>query len=352
MVDKLDNIIEGKKVPNIQDEIGATLKEQDLEKVEVHIMPKRFLLIKESGTKSAKSMGILIIAGGGIILLVSVGFLYWYITKPGAGPETDIINISEHQEKINKEKVESEEKIEEEKKIIKIEKIEEEEEVNEGNTNLNATSSIPVIITASSSKATSSKPTELSSSTPAVIKTAIDTDSDGLTDIEEALLDSNPRAFDSDSDGYTDISELKNLYNPAGGGSLAVNPNIDKYTNLKYNYVLYYPNTWIVQTGAGDESIVFKISGDEFVQVIVQPDVLAGSLDVWYQKQFEDIGVSDIFTFKKTGWSAIRHLDSKIIYLKKDGSTHIFTMTYNISPDGMVRYQEIFEMMVRSLELK
>lgn len=49
-----------------------------------------------------------------------------------------------------------------------------------------------------------------------------DSDSDGLSDMEEGYYGSNWNLADSDGDGYTDGEEVKNGYDPNGPGKLAV----------------------------------------------------------------------------------------------------------------------------------
>ena len=54
-----------------------------------------------------------------------------------------------------------------------------------------------------------------------------DTDSDGLTDYEEVkVYHTNPLNPDTDGDGYKDGDEVKNGYNPNGPGKLLVVPTV------------------------------------------------------------------------------------------------------------------------------
>ena len=50
--------------------------------------------------------------------------------------------------------------------------------------------------------------------------TNLDTDNDGLTDLEETNLGTDPNNPDTDNDGYSDGDEVKNGYNPNGPGKL------------------------------------------------------------------------------------------------------------------------------------
>ncbi len=48
----------------------------------------------------------------------------------------------------------------------------------------------------------------------------IDTDGDGLNDIDEGLYGTDINIIDTDGDGYSDGDEVKNGYNPNGSGKL------------------------------------------------------------------------------------------------------------------------------------
>lgn len=60
-----------------------------------------------------------------------------------------------------------------------------------------------------------------------------DTDDDGLSDLQENVLGTNPKIKDSDGDGHSDSEEVNSGYNPLGSGKLisdecAKNPNNEK----------------------------------------------------------------------------------------------------------------------------
>lgn len=50
----------------------------------------------------------------------------------------------------------------------------------------------------------------------------IDTDGDGLLDVNEKRYGTNPKKFDTDRDGYGDNEEIINGYNPSGKGKLKI----------------------------------------------------------------------------------------------------------------------------------
>ena len=52
------------------------------------------------------------------------------------------------------------------------------------------------------------------------LTSTLDSDGDGLTDIEEILFQTNSSLPDTDNDGYIDGLELAKGYNPTGEGTL------------------------------------------------------------------------------------------------------------------------------------
>ena len=64
-------------------------------------------------------------------------------------------------------------------------------------------------------------PPEEMAGPPPVVDPNADSDSDGLTDIEELkIYGTDPKNPDTDGDGYSDGDEVKNGYNPLGEGEL------------------------------------------------------------------------------------------------------------------------------------
>lgn len=71
----------------------------------------------------------------------------------------------------------------------------------------------------------------------------VDSDSDGLTNTEEALLGVSPNSLDSDNDGFADMSELLSGYDPASrGGKLNASANLKMETIGGLN--VYVPSAW------------------------------------------------------------------------------------------------------------
>jgi hypothetical protein len=111
---------------------------------------------------------------------------------------------------------------------------------------------------------------------------------------------------------------------------------------------LYYPRGWEIREVGGDESLVFEIGNDQFVQLMVHP-LEADSLEMWYRNNFPEHPIKAGQLVYKKGWSGIKSENSLIYYLSHPASDQVFTVTYNPGLKDTAPYRHIFEMMVDSL---
>ena len=180
---------------------------------------------------------------------------------------------------------------------------------------------------------------------------ATDSDNDGLADKEEILLGCDAGNMDSDGDGYNDLSEVMNLYNPAGANKLINNPNISKYLNNSFNYNLLYPADWSFSAIGGDDSVMFRSSDNQFIQVIGQDNQDREPIGNWYKKQFDIAAIDSAKLIITDNWQGIKSEDGLIIYLTDKQYNNIITITYIPGQDNVLDYINIFEMMIKSLEI-
>ena len=180
---------------------------------------------------------------------------------------------------------------------------------------------------------------------------AVDSDQDGLSDLEEIILDCNINSDDSDGDGYKDLDELRKLYNPAGSGKIIVNQNIEKYTNASHKYSIYYPDIWLKTDVDGDNSVLFRAGNNQYMQIIVQNNIKKQSLEEWYKEQLNISSIQGSQIIYKTGWNGIKSADGLIVYLTQGQGSKIFIISYNVGLDNMLRFKNIFNMIVESFDL-
>lgn len=93
-------------------------------------------------------------------------------------------------------------------------------------------------------------PTTNEPNSPAVLAAGLDSDRDGLTNSEEALLGSDPNQADTNGNRYEDQTEIINGYDPAVAGSKLANSS-----NLKSELIgslsVLIPKVWDRRPGAG-----------------------------------------------------------------------------------------------------
>lgn len=317
-----------------------TLKEPlKADNLAIHVMPERF---RHQSVKqdSAKTIGLIIIIGGAVVLLVASAALYYFLFRK---PSVTIIQKSPLVTENNQPVEASQTKAEGDQTI-----------------------ETPAALIASGTEITTlplgdeTATTTVATTTPEIaplvpelsLRVGADSDNDGLTDIEEILLGAASSTADTDGDGYLDGSELINLYNPAGAGKLTVNSNISLYENKTFAYDLLYPSTWQTSINGGDDSLMFKSGDNQFVQVIVQTNVNKQALDDWYLEQLEVLTISQADRVSGSNWQGLKSSDGLNIYLMDKKQNYIFSLTYNPGGGNTLEYFNIFQMMVKSFNLK
>lgn len=332
----------------IKEEVfGPALKEPaKAGNIAIHVMPERF---RNQPVKkdSAKTTGLIIIIGGALVLLVaSAGLYYFLFRKPSV--------IITNEPPLTEENNQPAEASRTEGKV---------EQTLEAPRTLTATGTeITTLPLGGETAATTIATTTLKIAPEEAdlgLRVGADGDNDGLTEMEELLLNTSAVAPDTDGDGYMDGSELINLYNPAGTGKLTANSNISLYENKTFAYNLLYPSTWQISVNGGDDSLMFKTGDNQFVQVIVQPNADKQALDLWYMEQLGVLTVNEADRVNGSNWQGIKSPDGLNIYLIDKKQNYIFNLTYlptgqagNPGGGNILEYFNIFQMMVKSFNLK
>lgn len=304
----------------------------DLDKeIVVHTMPPRFRASRP-GSGKAKKTGLLILIFGGLFLvaIASGAYYFLFLVEPAAAPIASTTPATELKPVVNEPAPE--------KTVVT--------EPPAATSSIIATTAPEVIATTT---ATATEPVVKS------LAPAVDTDKDGLTDAEEALLGTNPAAVDSDGDGYSDLAELNNLYDPAGPGKLEASPRWKKYSNPTYNYALLVPQSFTQKSLGGDYSMSFVAPDNQFFQVEVQPNTSRASIMDWYREQFgEPAEVARLMEGKDTSgapiWLGIKSPDGLNIYLTDNKFSNLFTLSYNVGLERIVTYPNLFNIFIKSLQ--
>lgn len=183
-------------------------------------------------------------------------------------------------------------------------------------------------------------------------KDSADSDSDGLTDIEEELWGTNGAAADSDGDTFPDTTEITNLYNPAGvTPERLIDANlVSTYINPEYQYSVYYPSTWIAQSiDDTKKEVLFTSITQEFMQVTVLPFPTDVPFAQWFVKTFPGEQLATYTPFvNKFKVSGVMSSDGLVAVIT-DGA-HVYLLTYNGGTRDEINYRTTFKMMVQSFK--
>lgn len=316
--------------PEEKEEVGKI----DIEKnILIHTMPRKFK-VSANGARSGKTkiVGIIIMIAGVLILIALVYLAYIYLIKAPAQPKEPTVKTEIPKEIETPEEEEVEEEVEEPK--IEETPVEEEE-----------------IATTTEETATSSQEATSTEELP-VEGIVQDSDEDGLSDLEEEIFGSDINLADSDGDGYEDKGEVGNLYNPAGTGLLADNPNISQYQNSAFGYRLLYPAIWFEQSIGDASSVIFGATNGSFVQIISQANEDKMAIDDWFVKQFPEETVKEGDIMEGDNWQGIFHKDKKIFYLTDTDNGSLFIISYVPEPEDSLDYYNIFKMAIDSFQIE
>lgn len=304
--------------------------------VAIHVMPENFRnqTVKH---ESAKTTGLFIIVGGALILILVSGTLYYFLFRKSSVVITEEPSLITN----NQPATEPEPIIPVEESPVVTEPV------------------IPTLPSGESEVATTTTATTTPEIPPIVpaepslsLQVGVDSDNDGLTDMEEILLSTNSSLPDTDGDGYPDGSELINLYNPAGAGKLSTNSNISLYENKTFGYDLLYPTTWQISVNGGDDSLMFKTGDNQFIQIIVQPNVNKETLEQWYMTQIGVPVINEGDRVSGSNWQGIKSPDGLNVYIMDKNKNNIFSLTYSPGGGNILEYSNIFQAMIKSFNLK
>lgn len=179
----------------------------------------------------------------------------------------------------------------------------------------------------------------------------VDTDIDGLNDEEESLLGTSQINVDTDGDGYDDLTELINLYNPSGSGDISNNQNIDRYSNNLFPYSIFYPKKFEIKALSDGSSVIFLISDDSFMQVLVEKNEDKKDIASWYFSRFFEVVNSDSI-INKDVWSGVYSPDFYSFYLTDEKKENVYSIIYSFPENKAATYYNVFRMMINSFKLK
>lgn len=195
-----------------------------------------------------------------------------------------------------------------------------------------------------------------------------DTDSDGLTDVEERLYGTDPRNPDTDGDSFLDGNEVFHLYDPLEPppAPLALSPFIDTYRHSgRYNFELLHPNVWTVQNlDRGDNSLLVS-DIDDVVDAISIRTLTSSMFHIQIIEMEDEIGLQAQFRelmekrgidgeparyISKRGYIGYQSPEKRFVAIEVDDLWIFFD--YDVRNDRFIEYLMTFQMMINSFVLE
>ena len=187
---------------------------------------------------------------------------------------------------------------------------------------------------------------------PALPPAGLDSDSDGLTDSEEALYGTDPHNPDTDGDSFLDGNEVFHLYDPT-----KINPaklilsSLVKDVSSPLGWSFYIPTAWngVLNTPDGSQATIDSGHGETFT-VSVQDNPNSLSLADWYLAKHPDVQAAALRSFvTKGGLEGLLSPDRLEALFKWDGK--VFLLDYVIDGQPFIYFRTTFEVMLNSLKL-
>jgi len=283
-----------------------------------------------------KTVGIIIIAGGFIVIGVLIYFSYSFIIKPVTkNNNVSIPTVVDTNQATATIPVATTSAV-----------------VNVSTTTV-MTTTTPSDLSALASSSDANVPLDaLNGSTTDQIAPLLDSDNDGLYDEEEIALGTNPNLADTDGDTYTDLAELTSGYNPNGAGKLAADPALAKYSSKDFNYEILYPKAWDMKEVTSDNTVIFTAPDQSIIQVSVQDNSKQLSIASWYADAFSD----DVLTYDRlksgANWDGAFGSDYLNFYLTDKKHTKVYIVSYLPIFTNRLAYPNLFKALATSIILK
>lgn len=179
----------------------------------------------------------------------------------------------------------------------------------------------------------------------------LDTDSDGVTDLEEPLYGTNANDPDTDHDTFLDGNEVFHLYNPASGlNTRLLDTGLVKVSDSAIGWSIYVPTVWKVTMNQDGMKGTFATGRGESFVIIMHPNKERKPVMDWYLESHPGIlstQVTPITT--KTGLLGLEGENKLHTYFP--WGDWILDFQYELDGQPFVNFRQTYEMMKNSLKL-
>ena len=188
--------------------------------------------------------------------------------------------------------------------------------------------------------------------TPKTPELSKDSDSDGLTDIEERMYGTDYRNPDTDGDTFLDGNEVFHRYDPMGlaPSTLLDTGAVKVFSDETLPFTVYYPVSWKASVNTGKSTVTFQTPNVAAMIVTWGTKEADLTLQDWILKNVEGADITTLqSSYTKQGYYTLRSNDDLIAYI--DTGTTVYVLTYDLSTSLDISYTQTFAMMVNSLTI-
>lgn len=192
----------------------------------------------------------------------------------------------------------------------------------------------------------------LVSARPELPPAGLDTDSDGLTDLEEGLYGTDIKKPDADGDGFLDGNEVFHLYNPAGVAPVRLlDSALVKVNTAPVGWVMSVPTPWTIvfNTPQGTKATIDTKHGELFI-LTIEENPERQTIAEWYAAKNPGVTAALALPFRsKGGYEGIVGADLLTTYIP--WGDRVFVLTYELNGQPFINYRTTYSMILNSLIL-
>jgi hypothetical protein len=177
-----------------------------------------------------------------------------------------------------------------------------------------------------------------------------DTDSDGLTNVEELLYGTDFRSPDTDGDTFLDGNEVFHRYDPNGlaPSTLLDTGAVRVLERSNIPFTMYYPSSWSIDAESSSTTLAFRSSEGASITLVYEAKDTLVALKTWMKQN--DISASNIEeTMTKEGYEARVANEGRAMYI--DLGAWVVSATYELGEENYsIDFLQTFKMMMNSVE--
>lgn len=186
---------------------------------------------------------------------------------------------------------------------------------------------------------------------PTLPPAGLDSDSDGLTDLEEPLYGSPLRDPDADKDSFLDGNEVFHLYSPSGKapGKLLESGLVKEFQS-PVGWNIYVPTSWQVRLEENGRVGTILTGHGEIFRVSLEDNPSGQPIMDWYLAKNPGVLSSQVQAIQtKSGFDGIEGADQLTTYIP--WGDRVFIIRYDLDDQPFVNFRTTYEMMKNSLAL-